>query len=169
EQVEDSGEICFLPYLMGERTPYPDPNAKGCFLGLDINSSRGQMTQALLEGVGFGLRDSLEILKELKVPIEHVRVIGGGAKSRLWKQILADIFGTAIEEINTNQGGALGAAILAAVGAGLYPSVDVGCRKLISVSDVIVPNPDKREHYDRKYRKYQAAYKSLADWFSLGS
>lgn len=167
EEEQDSGDICFLPYLVGERTPYPDPNAKGCFLGLDINSSRGQMTRALLEGVGFGLRDSLEILRDLHIPVEHVRVIGGGAKSKLWKQILADIFGTAIEEINTNQGGALGAAILAAVGAGLYPSVEVGCQKLISVSDVIVPNSDKQEYYEKKYRKYQAAYKSLVDWFAL--
>jgi xylulokinase len=167
EATHDSSGVYFLPYLLGERTPYPDPNAKGCFLGLDMNTSRGQMTRALLEGVAFGLRDSLEILKELNIPVEHVRVIGGGAKSRLWKQILADVFGTDIEEINTNQGGALGAAILAAVGAGLYPSVAAGCRKLISVVSTIHPNHNKKAFYDRKYQKYQAAYQSLASWFSF--
>lgn len=166
EAAEGESKLIFLPYLMGERTPYPDPNAKGCFLGLDMNTSRGHMTRAVLEGVAFGLRDSLEILRDLQIPIQHVRVIGGGAKSSYWKQILADVFKIELEEINTNQGGALGAAILAAVGAGLYETVDEGCRRMISVVDRVKPGVENMKHYDSLYPRYQEAYRSLKDWFS---
>jgi xylulokinase len=100
--------LVFLPYLMGERTPYSDPDAKACFVGMSATATRGHMTRAVLEGVAFGLYDSLRILKELGVPVKEIRVIGGGARSALWKQILADVFSCEIQEINTNQGGALG-------------------------------------------------------------
>ncbi|MFZ3071049.1 MAG: xylulokinase [Anaerolineaceae bacterium] len=160
-----SDGVIFLPYLLGERTPYPDPDAKGCFLGMDMNTRRGNLTRAVLEGVAFGLRDSLEIVKDLNIPIQHIRVIGGGARSYLWKQILADTFKTEIEEINTNQGGGLGAAILAAVGAGLYQSVDEGCQKMITVVKSIKPIESNMKFYDQLYPKYQSAYQSLKEWF----
>ncbi|MFZ3151904.1 MAG: xylulokinase [Anaerolineaceae bacterium] len=165
DAAETSGGVIFLPYLLGERTPYPDPDAKGCFLGMDMNTRRGNLTRAVLEGVAFGLRDSLEILKDLNIPIQHVRVIGGGARSDLWKQILADTFKTEIEEINTNQGGGLGAAILAAVGAGLYLSVDAGCQKMITVVKTIKPIEANVKFYDQLYPKYRSAYQSLKEWF----
>ncbi len=165
EEAGSSQGLIFLPYLMGERTPYPDPNAKGCFLGMDMNTSRGNMTRALLEGVSFGLRDSLEILKDLAIPVNHIRIIGGGARSPLWKQILADTFQMEIEEINTNQGGGLGSAILAAVGAGFYKSVDEGCQKMIRVVNQISPIEANVKYLHQLYPKYQAGYQALEEWF----
>lgn len=160
-----SGKLIFLPYLMGERTPYSDPDAKGCFVGMSATTTRGHMTRAVLEGVTFGLYDSLRILQEQGAPIRQLRVIGGGARSQLWKQILADIFGYEVEEINTNQGGALGAAILAATGAGRYASVDKGCREMIRVINRIRPISGNVEIYKRIYPLYMELYADLKKWF----
>lgn len=160
-----SNGVIFLPYLMGERTPYSDPNAKGVFFGLNITSSRRDMTRAILEGVCFGLRDSLEILKSLKVPVEAVRVSGGGAKSDLWRQILADVFGVKVQVINSKEGPAYGAAILAAVGCGLYNTVDEACEKLISVTDSVEPITDNVKTYDKYYNIYTELYPKLKDSF----
>jgi len=168
QETDSNQGLIFLPYLMGERTPYPDPNAKGCFLGLNMNTSRGNMTRALLEGVAFGLRDSLEILKDLAIPVNHIRIIGGGARSPLWKQILADIFQMEIEEINTNQGGGLGSAILAAVGAGFYKSVDEGCQRMIRVVNKINPIETNVKYLNQLYPRYQAGYQMLKEWFQTG-
>ncbi len=166
EDVEDTeSKLTFLPYLMGERTPYADPDAKGAFVGMSMNTQRGHMTKAVLEGVSFGLRDSLEILKDMKIPVDEIRVIGGGAKSTLWKQILADVFGMEIREINTNQGGALGAAILAAVGGGHFKDVPEGCRKMIRVVNTIKPQEDEVKRYNLKYPDYKALYGALKDWY----
>lgn len=161
----DSSRLVFLPYLMGERTPYSDPDAKGCFIGMTATTTRGHMTRAVLEGVAFGLYDSLKILEELKVPIKQVRVIGGGARSALWKQILADVFSLEIQEINTNLGGALGAAILAAVGAKRYATVDEGCRAMIKVINRITPIYENVEKYKSIYPLYVDLYADLKKWF----
>lgn len=161
-----SNKLFFLPYLMGERTPYSDPNAKGCFIGLNITHKRAEMTRAILEGVCFGLRDSLEILRSLAVDVTEVRVSGGGAKSRLWRQILADIFNTDVYVINSKEGPAFGAAILAAVGCGLYKSVDEACGKLITVSDKVMPSSENVEKYDKMYNVYKSLYGSLKDKFA---
>jgi xylulokinase len=150
---------------MGERTPYSDPDAKSCFVGMTAMTTRGHMTRAVLEGVTFGLYDSLKILKELGAPIRQVRVIGGGAKSDLWKQILADIFDFEIEEINTNQGGALGAAILAAVGSKRYATVAEGCHAMIKVVNRISPICENAEKYKRIYPLYVRLYADLKKWF----
>jgi xylulokinase len=160
-------KLIFLPYLMGERTPYADPDAKGAFVGMSMSTQRGHMTKAVLEGVAFGLRDSLEILKDIGIPINQVRVIGGGAKSVLWKQILADIFGVEIQEINTNQGAGLGAAILAAVGGGHFASVNEGCEKMIRITNTVKPIPENVEFYNAKYPNYVALYSSLQNWYKL--
>lgn len=160
-----SKQLVFLPYLLGERTPYPDPNAKGSFVGMSMVTERGHMTRAILEGVAFGLYDSLNILKEQGVSLKQVRVIGGGAKSALWKQILADIFGIALQEINTNQGGALGAAILAAVGAKRYTDVNEGCSAMIKVVNTIRPIEDNVEKYKQLYPLYVDLYANLKQWF----
>jgi xylulokinase len=160
-----SNRLVFLPYLMGERTPYSDPDAKGCFVGMTAMTERGHMTRAVLEGVAFGLYDSLKILEELGVPITQIRVIGGGAKSALWKQILADIFAFQIQEINTNQGGALGAAILAAVGAKRYATVDEGCKAMIKVVSRINPISENVERYKKIYPLYVDLYADLKKWF----
>ena len=164
-----SNKLVFLPYLMGERTPYSDPDAKGCFVGMTSTTTRGHMTRAVLEGVTFGLYDSLRILKELGAPVKQIRVIGGGARSPLWKQILADIFNFDIEEINTNQGGALGAAILAAVGAKRYATVDEGCHSMIKVVNRISPICENVEKYKRIYPLYVDLYADLKKWFEASA
>lgn len=170
EEVEaGSNNLIFLPYLMGERTPYADPDAKGSFVGMTMNTTRGHMTRAVLEGVAFGLRDSIEILRDLNVPINEVRVIGGGAKSPLWKQILADVFNESIQEINTNQGGGLGAAILAAVGHGLYDSVEEGCEQMISIVNTIAPIEENVVRYNKVYPLYNKLYQDLKEWFKESS
>lgn len=160
-------KLVFLPYLMGERTPYADPDAKGAFVGMSMTTTRGHMTKAVLEGVSFGLRDSLEILRDLNVPINEVRVIGGGAKSPLWKQILADMFNVEIEEINTNQGGALGAGILAAVAAGHFATVKQGCDKMITITNKVAPQADQVAFYEEKHPRYVKLYESLEQWYKL--
>lgn len=161
--------VIFLPYLMGERTPYADPDARGTFLGLSMSTTRGEMTRAVLEGVSFGLRDSLEILKDIGVPISQIIAIGGGSKSPLWKQILADIFGYPINEINTNQGGALGAAILAGVGAGEFSSIEEACNIFIKIVGSVTPIEKNVEKYNKIYTRYKEAYQSLKDWFKLSA
>ena len=164
-----SNRLVFLPYLMGERTPYSDPDAKGSFVGMTATTTRGHMTRAVLEGVAFGLYDSLKILEILEVPIKQVRVIGGGAKSSLWKQILADVFSLEIQEINTNQGGALGAAILAAVGANRYATVEEGCQAMIEVVNRISPIGENVEKYKSIYPLYVELYGHLKKWFEKSS
>jgi xylulokinase len=157
--------LLFLPYLMGERTPHSDPNARGAFIGLTITHNRAEMTRAILEGVCFGLRDSLEILKSLKVNMTEVRVSGGGSKSRLWRQILADVFNLNVDVINSKEGPAYGAAILAAVGCGLYKNVDEACSALIKVTDRVEPIKDNVEKYNRVYEVYYGLYSNLKDKF----
>ncbi|MCT4542890.1 MAG: xylulokinase [Vallitalea sp.] len=157
--------LIFLPYLMGERTPHPDPNAKGCFIGLTIVHKRAHMTRAILEGVSFGLRDSLEILRELKVPIKEVRISGGGAKSNLWCQILADIFNCSINSINTNQGPALGGAILGCVATGKYGTVEKVCSDIIKVTNTIKPIQENVQHYNKLYPIYNELYSKLNSTF----
>jgi xylulokinase len=164
-----SDKLLFLPYLMGERTPYANPDAKAGFIGLTMNTKRGHMTRAVLEGVAFGLKDSLEILKDLNIPINEVRVIGGGAKSALWKQILSDVFDVEIQEINTNQGGGLGACIFAAVAAGQYATVEEGCKKLISVVNKISPVKENVVKYNSVYPLYKKLYGDLESWYSASS
>lgn len=170
--LREAGEIpvgsrglVFLPYLMGERTPYNNPDARGVFLGLNISSSRGDMTRSVLEGVCFGLRDSLEILKSLKIPVEAVRVSGGGSASQLWRQILADVFGVKVQVVNSKEGPAYGAAILAAVGCGLYKSVDEACKRLIRVTSTVEPILENTLEYDKVYRIYTGLYPILKDSF----
>lgn len=163
-ELEDVGSnnVIFLPHLMGERF---DPKTKGTFIGLDMNTTRGTMTRAVLEGVSYFLRDSLEISRNLGVKVDRIRVIGGGAKSKLWKQILADIMNVPIEEVNTNQGGALGACILAMTGDGHFASVIEGTRKMIEVSNVVQPIVDNVKKYNESYDLYKKLYPSLKDWF----
>jgi len=166
EKVPAGSEgLIFLPYLMGERTPYSDPNAKGCFIGLNITHTRAHMTRAILEGVAYGLRDSLELVKNLNIPINEVRVSGGGAKSKLWRQILADVFNTRIDMINSVDGPSYGAAILAAVGAGRFNSVNEACSKMIKVTESVYPNKVNIDKYQKGYLIYNGLYGKLKDTF----
>lgn len=160
-----SNKLFFLPYLMGERTPHSDANAKGSFIGLNITHKRGDMTRAILEGVCFGLRDSLEILKSLDVEVKEVRVSGGGSRNKLWRQILADIFNLNVCVINSTEGPAYGAAILAAVGCGQFTSVDDACKALIKITDTAEPIAENAEKYNKAYNIYSSLYYCLKDKF----
>lgn len=166
EKVKPGSEgLYFLPYLMGERTPYSDPNAKGCFIGLSISHSRDHMTRAVLEGVIYALRDSLEIIKDIGGTTREIRLIGGGAKSPLWRQIVADIFGIPVYITNSSEGPAFGAAILASVAAGNYDSVDEACRELIAKVKEIQPIKENVEIYNKHYKIYNQLYGTLQETF----
>lgn len=157
--------LIFLPYLTGERTPYPDPYARGTFFGLTLRHTRAHMARAVLEGVVYGLRDMFEIFGEIGVPIHTVRASGGGAKSAVWRQINADIIGRTHVTLAIAEGPALGAALLAAVGTGAYPSVAEACRAAIATRDSIEPQPAATEIYNRFYPVYRALYPALKAQF----
>lgn len=161
-----SDGLLFLPYLTGERTPHPDPLARGAFVGLTVRHTLPHLTRAVLEGVAFGLRDSFALMKSSGLgAIHQVRVSGGGAKSPLWRQILADVFGCELVTVNTTEGAAYGAALLAAVGAGQYPSVEAACEAAIHLTGTTTPQPEQVNAYEQAYRLYQGLYPALKPTF----
>jgi len=158
--------LLFLPYLTGERTPYPDPLARGAFVGLTIRHSRAHLTRAVLEGVAFGLLDSFELIRSAGgIEVRQVRVSGGGARSALWRQILADVFGAELVTVNTTEGAAYGAALLAAVGAGVWTDVSEACRAVIRTTGSNQPDPKAHARYREIYPLYQQAYPALKPIF----
>jgi xylulokinase len=156
--------LLFLPYLTGERTPYPDPNARGVFFGLTLRHGKAHLTRAVLEGVTYGLRDSLELMRALGLSIEQVRASGGGARSRLWRQMLADVFDTQIVTVKVTEGAAYGAALLAGVGAGVYGDVAEACATAVEMTGRTEPGPAVSVYADY-YPRYQALYPALAPEF----
>ena len=164
EASPGSEGLVFLPYLTGERTPHPDPNARGAFVGLTVRHTKAHITRSVIEGVTFGLRDSLELMRALGTPLSEVRISGGGARSSLWRQILADVFGTEIVTVNVTQGAAYGAAMLAGVGTGVYDSVEGACDAVIRVEDRIKPGPAAAV-YEDYYPRYCALYPALKEEF----
>lgn len=151
----------WLPYLMGERTPHLDAKARAAFIGLTASHTKAHLARAVLEGVAFSLRDSLEIFKESGAEISSIRLGGGGAKSALWRQIQADIYGNTVETIEADEGAAFGAAILAGVGAGAWSSVDEACEKTIRVAEKIEPNTNSVKKLNRNYEAYKLLYSAL--------
>ena len=164
EKPAGSEGLLFLPYLTGERTPHADPLARGTFVGLTARHDAHHMTRAVLEGVSFGLRDSLELMRDLGLKFDHVRASGGGAKSPLWRQILADIFKTPIATVNVTQGAAFGAALLAGAGTGVYPDVISACAQVVRTTDRTSASADSHV-YDAWYPRYRALYPTLAGEF----
>jgi xylulokinase len=156
--------LIFLPYLSGERHPYADPNARGTFFGLTLRHGKAHVTRSVLEGVSYGLLDLLELIRALGLSIEQVRASGGGARSPLWRQILADVFGTEMVTVNVTEGAAYGAALLAGVGAGVYPSVCAASKAVILVTDRTEPGPATSVYGDY-YPRYRALYPALAPEF----
>lgn len=156
--------LYFLPYLIGERTPVNDPDAKGCFIGLNLTHSKGDMTRAVLEGVSFALRESFEIIKEMKQPIREIRISGGGSNSAFWKQMIADIFQLPVTAIETAQGPAYGAAILACAGESGRKLESI-CAAWIRTSETFQPNRELRQYYDDKYKNYKLLYPALHSVF----
>jgi xylulokinase len=157
--------LLFLPYLTGERTPYADPQARGAFIGLTVRHTKSHVVRSVLEGVSFGLRDSLELVKSLGGGITQVRASGGGAKSPLWRQIQADVFGTELVLINVTEGAAFGAALLAGVGAGIFASVQEAVANTIHVTERTQPIPENVRRYDRLYAVYRSLYPTLKSTF----
>jgi xylulokinase len=158
--------LVFLPYLTGERAPYPDPNAKGAFIGLTVRHGLPHMTRAVLEGVAFGLRDSFELIQGAGLgQIDQVRVSGGGARSALWRQILADVLDTELVTVNTTEGAAYGAALLAGVGAGVWPDVDAACEAAIQIVDRVTPQAEHVARYADFYPIYRGLYGTLKPSF----
>jgi xylulokinase len=153
--------LLWAPYLMGERTPHLDPEARAALVGLTASHTRAHVVRAILEGVAFSLRDSLEILKELNVPCETIRLGGGGARSALWRQIQADVYGHDVETMAAEEGAAYGVAILAGVAAGAWPSVEAACDEIIHPNQRVKPDPDAAKLFHRQYRQYVALYPAL--------
>lgn len=157
--------LLFLPYLTGERTPHKDPFARGAFIGLSLRHTKAYMARAVLEGVAYGMRDSIEIIREMGVPVAQVRASGGGARSSFWRQIMADTHGAPFCTINVDEGPSYGAAILASVATGCHASVEQACDAIIRVVDECPVNAANAAVYDRWFKEYQAAYKALAPGF----
>lgn len=160
-------DIFYLPYLMGERTPHNDPYARGTFIGMDMTSERKDMTLAVLEGVAFSLRDTFEIMKNAGIHITEIIINGGGARNALWCQIIADVLNVKVKKVNSDDGPAYGAAILASVGFGLFKSVNEACDDMIKVTNIIYPNSKKTSLYDKKYNKYKQIYPHLKEVFRI--
>ena len=162
EKVPPGSEgLLFLPYLMGERTPHLDPEARGMWFGLTAAHTRGHLIRAILEGVAFSLRDSLEIFNELEIPVEQIRASGGGSRNFLWRQIQADIYGKEVVTLKTSEGSAFGAALLAGVGAGVYKSVEESAREAIQTRECLSPRPNHVAVYDRVYQVYRSLYPAV--------
>ncbi|OYT70315.1 MAG: xylulokinase [Armatimonadetes bacterium CP1_7O] len=167
ERVAAGAEnLLFAPYLSGERTPYPDPQARGAFVGLTMAHTRAHCTRAVLEGVAFGLRDSLEILKAMGVPLQELRLTGGGAKSAVWRRILASVFGQPVHSLQAEEGPAYGAALLAGVGTGVWQSVPEACAATVQIAAQTEPTPEHVAVYEALYARYRRLYPALREFWS---
>lgn len=166
-KIEKLGEnnVFFLPYLMGERSPHNNPNARGTFIGLTMDSTRADMTQAVLEGVAFAIRDSFEVAKSLGIKIERTKICGGGAKSPLWKKMIANILNIKVDVIESEEGPALGGAMLAAVANGEFASVEEAAAKIVKVIDTVEPEPELAAKYEERYQKFVKIYPTVKELF----
>ncbi len=158
-----SGGLLFLPYLNGERTPHADPNARGSFVGLNLTHTRGHMTRSVMEGITFALRDSLEIIQSLGVPVRQIRASGGGSKNPMWRQMQADVFAKKITTLEVEQGPAYGVALLAAVGDGAYKTIESACKATIKVADETAPDKKAARSYDELFPIYRDLYGRLKE------
>lgn len=158
-------QVYFLPYLMGERSPINDTDARGAFVGMTMDTTRADFTQAVLEGVAFAIRDSVEVARSQGIAPAGSMVCGGGARSRLWKTILASVLNMPLHTAATEQGPGMGGAMLAMVADGTYPDVATVCRELVAVSETVEPDPVLAEKYEKRYRRFQGLYPALKDWF----
>lgn len=158
-------QVFYLPYLMGERSPHNDPLARATFIGMTMDTTREEMTQAVLEGVAFGLRDSLEVARSLGIRIERTKICGGGAKSPLWKKIIANVMNLKVDVIESEEGPGYGGAILAAVGCGAYKTVEEAADKLVKVIDTVEPEEELVAKYEERYQKFKKIYPTVKGLF----
>ena len=164
---EDLGKnhVFFLPYLMGERSPINDTDARGTFTGMTMDTDRKSMVQAVLEGVAFAIRDSMEVARSLGIDIRRSKICGGGAKSELWKTIFANVLGIPLDMVKTEQGPGFGAVMLAMVGCGLYPDVQSAAADLVETASTVEPDPDLVALYERKYQSFREIYPAMKELF----
>lgn len=169
EDISKLGEnhVYFLPYLMGERSPHNNPNARGTFIGMTMDTSRADMTQAVLEGVAFALRDSLEVAKSLGIQLERTKICGGGAKSPLWKKMIANILNLKVDVIESEEGPALGGAMLAAVACGEYDSVEAAAAKIVKIVDTVEPEAELVAKYEARYQQFKEIYPACKPLFEI--
>ncbi len=160
-----NNHVYFLPYLMGERSPINDTNARGTFIGMTMDTTRQDLTQAVLEGVAFAIRDSFAVAQSLGIAITKSKICGGGAKSPLWKKILANVLNIELECVASEQGPGLGGAMLAMVACGAYPTVQAACQALVQVSEVIRPEPELARRYDGRYNQFRQIYPACRQLF----
>lgn len=155
--------VVYLPYLMGERTPHLDSNVKGGFFGVSLINNYDDFIRSILEGVSFSLKNCLDIIEDMNVKIEDIRVSGGGAESEVWRKILCDIFQYKLTTVKASEGPALGVAILAGVGAGVYESVEAACDKIVKGQDTVNPDESVKERYNEVYEVYNSLYEKVKD------
>lgn len=167
ETITKLGEnhVYYLPYLMGERSPYNDPDARATFIGMTMDTTRADMTQAVLEGVAFALRDCLEVAKSLGIQIERTKICGGGAKSPLWKKIIANVLNIKLDILEAEEGPSLGGAMLAAVACGEYSSVEEAAAKIVKIVDTIEPDAELAEKYELRYQQFRNIYPACRPLF----
>jgi xylulokinase len=157
--------LLWAPYLMGERAPYLDPNVRGALLGLTASHGRAHVIRAVLEGVAFSLRDTFTIFEEMRIPVKHIRLGGGGARSPVWRRIQSEVYGREVEIVEAEEGAAYGAALLAGVGANLWPSVEAACASAVRVADRVRPNPDNVAILNEEYASYRRIYPAMKSIF----
>ena len=158
--------VFFLPYLMGERSPHNNPDARGTFIGMTMDTSREDMTQAVLEGVAFAIRDSFEVAKSLGIKIERTKICGGGAKSPLWKKMIANVLNLKVDVIEIEEGPAYGGALLAAVACGEFTSIEEATSKVVKVMDTIEPEEELVARYEERYNRFKKIYPAVKDLYT---
>ena len=159
--------VYYLPYLMGERSPHNDPDARAAFIGMTMDTTRADMTQAVLEGVAFALRDSVEVAKSLGIGLKRTKICGGGAKSPLWKKIIANVLNLKVDVIESEEGPAMGGAMLAAVACGEYGSVEEIASKVVKIVDTVEPEPELVEKYEARYAQFREIYPTCRPLFGI--
>jgi len=169
KSIGELGEnhVYFLPYLMGERSPHNNPNARGVFIGMTMDTTRADMTQAVLEGVAFALRDSLEVAKSLGIELTRTKICGGGAKSPLWKKIVANVLNLKVDVMESEEGPAMGGAMLAAVACGEYGSVEEIAAKVVKVVDTVEPEAELAAKYEERYAQFKQIYPACRPLFEV--
>ena len=166
DEMLGRNHVFYLPYLMGERSPHNNPDARAAFIGMSMDSTRQDMTLAILEGVAFGLRDSVEVARKLGIKLDRTKICGGGAKSPLWKKIIANVMNMKVDVIESEEGPGYGGAMLAAVACGEYASVEEAAAKLVKVIDTVEPDPEIAARYEAKYQQFVKMYPALKDVYA---
>ncbi|MBO6138120.1 MAG: xylulokinase [Lachnospiraceae bacterium] len=161
-----NNKVFFLPYLMGERSPHNNPNARGMFIGMSMDTSRTDMIQSVVEGVSFGIRDSFEVAKSLGLKIDRTKIVGGGSKGELPKKVMANVLGISVDVPENEQGPSMGGAMLAAVACGEYSSVVEAASKIVKISSTVEPDPEITKRYEEAYNKFKQIYPTVKELYN---